>query len=34
MIENKFKSTVHGIDSNEISAVDQETYKTRIINFF
>ena len=34
MLENKIKSTVHGINSNEISAVDQETYKNRFINFF
>jgi len=33
MIENKIKSTVHGINSNEISAVDQETYKNRLIDF-
>ena len=34
MLENKIKSTVHGINSNEIGAVDQETYKNRFINFF
>ncbi len=33
LIENKIKSTVHGINSNEISAVDQETYKNRLIDF-
>lgn len=34
MLENKIKSTVHGVNSNEISAVDQETYKNRFIDFF
>ena len=32
-MENKYKSKLHGIDSNQVSSIDAATYKTRFDAF-
>ena len=33
LLENQFKSTVHGVDKMTISAIDQDNYQKRFVKF-